>query len=108
MRNTGNIYEEKAVEYLISQAYEIIDRNIYVGHKEIDILCVKDEITIFVEVKYTKTNHINFFPFLYKKKLYICDCAPLILKSEKYKLPPYWRIDFLYFCDKEIFHFTNI
>lgn len=47
----GEWGEQIAREYLISQGYTVIDRNLHVGHKEIDIIATKDKWMVFVEVK---------------------------------------------------------
>ena len=44
--------ENLACEYLLKQDFEIIKRNFRYKKGEIDIICTKDEVLIFVEVKY--------------------------------------------------------
>lgn len=51
----GNFGEELAKNYLVKNKYEIMDRNIKIGYKEIDIIAKKDEMIIFIEVK-TRTS----------------------------------------------------
>ena len=48
---TGNAGEEKAAQYLENQGYSIIERNFRTKGGEIDIIAVKDEKIVFVEVK---------------------------------------------------------
>lgn len=50
-RVKGDAAEETATRYLLGEGYSIIDRNVYVGKKEIDIIALKDEVLHFVEVK---------------------------------------------------------
>ena len=51
-RFKGDIAEQKACEFLVSQAYEIIEQNFYAKKLgEIDIICKKDKIYHFIEVK---------------------------------------------------------
>ncbi|QDF30065.1 YraN family protein [Halarcobacter anaerophilus] len=51
-RSKGDIAEQKACEFLISQAYEIVEKNFYAKKLgEIDIICKKDKVYHFVEVK---------------------------------------------------------
>ncbi len=51
-RSKGNYFEDKAVEFLSSNGYSIIDRNFYAKKLgEIDIIALKDEVYHFVEVK---------------------------------------------------------
>ncbi len=50
-RQTGLQGEEWAVRYLRQHGYSIIGRNYYTRYGEIDIICEKERILIFVEVK---------------------------------------------------------
>jgi putative endonuclease len=47
----GNIAEDRACEYLRSNGYRIIDRNVYNRFGEIDIIALKNNVLHFVEVK---------------------------------------------------------
>lgn len=48
----GNKFETKACEYLVSNSFIIVDRNYHAKKLgEIDIICIKDDIYHFVEVK---------------------------------------------------------
>jgi putative endonuclease len=51
-RHKGDIYEEKASEYLKALGFKIIERNYYARKfGEIDIIAFKDGVYHFVEVK---------------------------------------------------------
>lgn len=50
-RARGNIAEERGCEYLRSQGFRIIDRNVYNRFGEIDIIAMKANVFHFVEVK---------------------------------------------------------
>lgn len=50
-RALGNIAEDKACEYLMSLGFMIIERNYTLRGGEIDIICIKDNILHFIEVK---------------------------------------------------------
>lgn len=52
-RETGDIGEDIAVEFLKSHEYGIIARNYYAGHAELDIIAVSPdgEVVVFCEVK---------------------------------------------------------
>ena len=52
---TGKLGEMLAIEYLIGKGYAIVDRNVRVGKKELDIVAMSGERIVFVEVK-TRTN----------------------------------------------------
>lgn len=43
--------EEMAAEYMKRQGYTILDRNWRCGHKELDMVAIKDGTIVFVEVK---------------------------------------------------------
>lgn len=47
----GKLGENYAVEYLKGKRYQILDRNVYVGGGEIDIVAKKGGLVVFVEVK---------------------------------------------------------
>ena len=50
-KERGNLGEEKASQYLLSKGYEILERNWRTKTGEIDIICKKAEVLVFVEVK---------------------------------------------------------
>jgi len=63
MRALGNIGEQLAAEYLISQDYEILVKGYRWKHGEIDIIaqdktCAK-KVLAFIEVKYYKVNSLR-------------------------------------------------
>lgn len=51
-REIGTKYEEKAVALLEEQGYLILERNYRNRYGEIDIIARKEEMLVFVEVKY--------------------------------------------------------
>ena len=50
-KDTGNQGENRAADLLLSKGYKIIDRNWRTKSGEIDIIAMKDEVLVFVEVK---------------------------------------------------------
>ena len=48
---TGNKGEDKASQFLIEKGYSVLDRNWRTKTGEIDIIAVKDDLIVFVEVK---------------------------------------------------------
>ena len=48
---TGNEGENRAADYLVSKGFEIIERNWRTNRGEIDIIALKNDILVFVEVK---------------------------------------------------------
>ncbi len=53
----GKIGEDLAAQYLIAKDYIILERNWRDGHGEIDLICKKKEVLIFVEVKTRSGNN---------------------------------------------------
>lgn len=47
----GHMGEESAALYLMNNGYEILGRNVYIGHDEIDIIARNDTHLVFAEVK---------------------------------------------------------
>lgn len=47
----GKSGENLASTYLQKQGYQIIDRNFKARYGELDIVCIKDDMLVFVEVK---------------------------------------------------------
>ncbi len=50
-RSRGSAGEESAVLYLKANGFTVLERNLYIGHYEIDILARDDSHLIFAEVK---------------------------------------------------------
>lgn len=61
-RNIGNEKEDQAVEFLANQGFNIISRNYHCRFAELDIVAVKNDLIIFVEVKY-RHNSKKGMPF---------------------------------------------
>jgi putative endonuclease len=55
-RELGNLAEELACQYLINQGWEILERNYYAGHAEVDIISREADIIVFLEVKMRSTS----------------------------------------------------
>ena len=51
LRSEGAGYEELACSYLEKKGYKIIDRNVYLLRKEVDVIALDRETVVFVEVK---------------------------------------------------------
>lgn len=47
----GSLGEDRAVAYLERKGYVVLERNWRCGHKEVDIICLKDGLLVMVEVK---------------------------------------------------------
>ncbi len=47
----GRLGEQVAARHLLLSGYSILASDWHYGHKDIDLVCMKDGITVFVEVK---------------------------------------------------------
>lgn len=43
--------EQRAREYLLAKGYTLMEKNLHIGHKELDIVATREGRMIFVEVK---------------------------------------------------------
>lgn len=50
----GKRWEDEVAAYLLKMGYSILERNFRFRSKEIDIIAKKDDILVFVEVKYRR------------------------------------------------------
>ncbi len=91
---TAVLGEDIAVDYLKKKGYKIIERNFRKGYTEIDIIAVKDDTLVFVEVKSRKSNSYGD-PF---ESIAPWKVKNLVKTAEFYKLlhprlPDFMRID---------------
>ena len=47
----GRKGEEKAVEYLVREGYVVLERNWRLKNRELDVICLKGDLLVVVEVK---------------------------------------------------------
>jgi len=89
-REIGNIAEDKAIEFLKINGYEIIDRNFYTKFGEIDIVAKKDNVLHFIEVKSGKNfkSIYNITPIKIKR---IISSINVYLNKKKTNFP--YQID---------------
>ena len=105
-KKKGDIYEIKACEYLLSIGFEIIETNYYARKLgEIDIICKKDNIYHFVEVKSGESFEAvyNITP----QKLYKLYRAIEYYLKEK-KLEVAYCVDAIIFANEELEYLENI
>jgi putative endonuclease len=50
-RSQGAFYENLACSFLQSKGYRILDRNVYILRKELDVVALDRDTIVFVEVK---------------------------------------------------------
>ncbi len=55
-RQIGAKGEQVAIAYLTNQSYELIDQNVYTPFGEIDLICKKNDVLYFVEVKWRNSS----------------------------------------------------
>lgn len=55
----GNLGEDIASKYLLKKGYQIVDRNWIYQKKELDIVALKDEFLVVVEVKSRSTDYFE-------------------------------------------------
>lgn len=93
-REIGSIGEEKAVDYLTSHGYEVLERNWRAGHKEVDIICTDGERIVIVEVK-TRRSGTDYPAELLdgKKRRNLLEAAAVYL--ERHKLEKELRFDLM-------------
>ena len=61
MKNTKELGSEGeiiAINFLTQKGYKILDRNWHFGHLEIDIICLNNNILVFVEVKSRNSDYV--------------------------------------------------
>jgi putative endonuclease len=90
----GKKGEDIAVEYLKKKGYKVIERNFRKGYGEIDIVAIKNNVLVFVEVK-TRTSETFGTPF---ESITSWKLKPLIKTAQYYsmihpELPNELRID---------------
>lgn len=88
-RLVGAKYEKVASEYLVSKGYTVTHHNYRCKLGEIDIIAQMDGMTVFIEVKYRKTNLYGMpsQAVNYKKQQRILLTAKYYLRQyEKYEV----------------------
>ena len=86
-KEKGAMGEEIAARYLANKGYRIIDRNYRTNIGEIDIIALKDDLLIFIEVK-SRTNIIYGYPYEavnWKKQEKIIKSSLIYMKHKKLK-----------------------
>ncbi|MCL1946042.1 MAG: YraN family protein [Chitinivibrionia bacterium] len=111
-RKVGADGEQKAIDFLIANGYEIIEKNVHFGKTgEIDIIAKEiDETVVFVEVKYNRSAKGTFgepeFRCNAKKIKQITKLANIYIYDKKLFGKPV-RIDVIAIDDKGLRHYKN-
>ena len=113
----GFVAEKIAGEFLEKRGYKILARNYRKPWGEIDIVCEKEGIVVFVEVKANKSAAAGFEPELradWKKMAKVKRTAEIFLIAKKFNENQEWQLDVVSVSfDKDrgaaqIKHFKNI
>lgn len=85
-KQTGDMGERIASQYLTSKGYTILERNWRSRHLELDIICQIDEFLVFVEVKYRKnTKFGDPVEFITEQKMrHLSDAAADYMEQSAY------------------------
>lgn len=86
LKKKGRLGEDLAVKYLIEKGYQVLERNLYIGRLEIDIIASKEEIIYFFEVKSS----------------YLTDGESPLVRIDTKKLNHLYRAAFGYLADKKM------
>ncbi len=110
-KEIGNVYEDKACNYLVNLGYTILDRNYYFRHLEIDIVALDSETKdlVFIEVKYRKDDKYGGANYaITKQKIQNLRRAALgYMKKNRYKLDNFVRFDCILITGENIEHVKN-
>ena len=59
-KRIGDRGEDNAVNFLLANGYEVLQRNFRFGRAEIDIIAQKNAVIVFIEVKTRKNNNYGY------------------------------------------------
>jgi len=86
--------EDIACNYLAKKGYKIIERNFRKRYGELDIVSVKSDTLVFIEVKTRKSSQFGSpLESITPRKLHVLTKTALFYKSIHQKLPDLLRID---------------
>jgi len=94
----GYFAQDLAVQWLRERNYEILDQNFRRPWGEVDVICQKDDVIVFIEVKANKREYPGFEPELrvnHDKIERIIRTARTYLAYKKLPDKQEWRIDVL-------------
>lgn len=84
-RAVGEQGESKAIDFLLDNGYQILERNFHSRYGEIDIIAQEKDIIVFVEVKYRSNDKFGSpLEAISKRKINsICKTAEKYLNSRE-------------------------
>lgn len=108
-RKIGSVKEEAACAYLRNCGMNIIERNFFSRHGEIDIIGIKDRYLCFVEVKYRKNTTSGFAVEAVNstKQLKICKTAQYFLLRHRQYRDYQIRFDVIAIDGEKITYYEN-
>lgn len=108
-RAVGTDYEWLAVRELKKKGYKILERNFRCYRSEIDIIAMKDDTIVFVEVKYRHNNDKGnpAEAVDWNKRRRISQAALVYLTNYIKRTDVPCRFDVICILDKEIVHYEN-
>lgn len=85
-KDIGYLGESLAIKYLVNKGYSILEKNYRIKLGEIDIICRKNNILIFVEVKSRYTNNYGYpiESVTYSKQKKIINISKFYILTNKY------------------------
>ena len=85
-KEIGDYFETKAKDYYTENGYEFLNKNYRFGHREIDLIFKKDNLLIFVEVKYRSSSLFgNPEDWVNEKKqILLEECANNFIEEENW------------------------
>ena len=98
----GKQSEHEAVEFLRTNGYRIIETNWRYGHEEIDIIALKEQEIIFVEVKSRKDEQLGMpeEAVTLKKQKHLINAADAYIRENDIKLDA--RFDVISVIDNNV------
>ena len=89
-KRLGKSGEDLATDFLISNGYTIITRNYHSAYGEIDVIALREDTVVFIEVKTRSSNHqaaLNSVSAAKQKKL-VNTASIFLSQNPSYELLP--------------------
>lgn len=107
-KEIGDQGEDRAEVFLLEQGYEVLERNYRHARNEIDLICLYENLLVFVEVKFRKgTSHGFAEDFVNDKKMdRLHECAEHYMEQINWQKDI--RFDILSVMPSQIEHFKDV
>jgi putative endonuclease len=95
-RSQGSKFEDLACVYLVEKGYKILDRNVYLMRKELDVVALDRGTVVFVEIKGRRSTRFGSPAEAMgrTKRRHLIEAAKVYIKSRKLVGRP-CRFDFI-------------